>query len=50
LQIDDGTLPSLQVPENSQGRELKMSKITVDKKGVISKRRLLGRRFGNVLL
>ena len=32
LQIDDGTLPSLQVPENSQGRELKMSKITVDKK------------------
>lgn len=31
-QIDDGILLSLQVPDSSQGRELKMSKITVDKK------------------
>jgi hypothetical protein len=32
LQIDDSILLSLQVPDSSQGRELKMSKITVDKK------------------
>jgi hypothetical protein len=32
LQIDDSILLSLQVPDSSEGRELKMSKITVDKK------------------
>jgi hypothetical protein len=32
LQIDGSILLSLQAPDNSQGRELKMSKITVDKK------------------
>jgi hypothetical protein len=32
LQIDDSILLSLQVPDSSRGRELKMSKITVDKK------------------